>query len=64
MTIGEKIKAFRVKNLLTIREAAKIFGVSSGEVFRLENAKNKTHFITEAKWQKKLKEAEEALKNE
>lgn len=58
MTIGDRILAVRKKHLLTIREAAELFGVSSGEIVRLESNKNKTHFITEAKWDKKLKEFE------
>lgn len=64
MTIGEKVREFRVKHLLTLRRAADVLGVSCGEVFRIENGKNKSHFITEAKWEKKLQDAEEALKNE
>lgn len=58
MTIGEKLKAFRVKHLLTLRQAADIFGVSCGEISRIENEKHKPHFITEAKWEKLLEEAE------
>ena len=64
MTIGEKVKAFRAKHLLTLRDAAELIGVSCGEICRIENEKHKPHFITEAKWEKKLQEAEEALKNE
>ena len=58
MTIGEKVKAFRVKHLLTLRETAELLGVSRGEICRIENEKNKPHFITEAKWEKLLDEAE------
>jgi transcriptional regulator with XRE-family HTH domain len=58
MTIGEKVKAFRVKHLLTLRDAAKLFGVSYAEVDRIEREKNKPHFITEAKWEKLLEKAE------
>ena len=61
MTIGERIKAFRVKNLLTVRKAAEIFGVSSGEITRLESNKNKNHFITTAKWEEKLEKAEKEI---
>ncbi len=64
MSIGEKVKAFRVKHLLTMREAEGLFGVSRGEISRIENQKNKPHFLTEAKWEDKLKNAEEALKDE
>lgn len=58
MTIGEKVKEFRKKHLLTLRDAEKLFGVSRGEIFRIENGKNKPHFITEAKWEKLLEKAE------
>lgn len=64
MSIGEKVKAFRVKHLLTMREAEKLFGASRGEISRIEHEKHKPHFITEAKWEEKLQKAEEALKNE
>ena len=64
MTIGEKVKAFRVKHLLTLRRAAELLDVSYAEVDRIEKEKHKPHFITEAKWEEKLKNAEEALKNE
>lgn len=62
MTVGERIKAFRLKHLLTVREAAEIFEVSRSEIVRLESGKNKTHFITEAKWDKLLKKAEKEVK--
>lgn len=58
MTIGEKIRQFRKDNLLTLRQAAKVFGVSSSEITRLESQKNQPHFITVAKWEKLLDEAE------
>lgn len=58
MTIGEKIKQFRKDHLLTLREAAKIFDVSPSEITRLESQKNQPHFITVAKWEKLLDEAE------
>ena len=64
MTIGEKVKAFRVKHLLTIREAADLLGVSRGEICRIEKEKHKPQLLTEARWEKKLQDAEEALKNE
>jgi transcriptional regulator with XRE-family HTH domain len=62
MNIGEKIKRFRKEHLLTLREAAKVFDVSAAEISRLENCKNEPHFITVARWEKKLIEAEGALK--
>ena len=58
MTIGEKIKQFRKDHLLTLREASKVFGVSPSEITRLESQKNQPHFITVAKWEKMLEEAE------
>jgi transcriptional regulator with XRE-family HTH domain len=58
MTIGERVRDFRKKHLLTLRDAEKIFGVSRGEISRIESEKNKPHFITEAKWEKLLDEAE------
>lgn len=64
MTIGEKVKAFRVKHFLTIRETADLLGVSRGEICRLEKEKHKPQLLTEVKWEQKLKNAEEALKNE
>lgn len=62
MTLGEKIKQFRKDHLLTLREAAKIFGVSPAEITRLESQKNNPHFITVNKWEKKLEEAEKEVK--
>ncbi len=62
MTIGEKVKEFRKKHLLTLRDAEKLFGVSRSEIFRIENRKNKPHFITEAKWEKLLENAEREVK--
>lgn len=61
MTLGEKIKQFRKDHLLTLREAAKIFGVSPAEITRLESQKNNPHFITVNKWEKKLEEAEKEV---
>lgn len=58
MTIGERIKQYRKDHLLTLREAAKIFDVSPSEITRLESQKNQPHFITVAKWEKLLDEAE------
>ena len=62
MTLGEKIKQFRKDNLLTLRQASKIFGVSQAEITRLESQKHNPHFITVAKWEKKLEEAEKEVK--
>ena len=58
MTIGERIKQYRKDHLLTIRSAAELFNVSSSEIARLESQKNQPHFITVAKWEKLLDEAE------
>ena len=58
MSIGEQIKQFRKDHLLTLRQASKIFGVSQSEITRLESQKYNPHFITVAKWKKKLEEAE------
>ena len=58
MSIGEKIKQYRKDHLLTLRKAAKLFGVSQSEIARLESQKNQPHFITVAKWENLLDEAE------
>lgn len=58
MTIGERLKKFRKDHLLTLRKASQIFGVSPAEITRLESQKNQPHFITVAKWEKMLDEAE------
>lgn len=58
MSIGERIKQYRKDHLLTLRKAAKLFGVSQSEITRLESQKNQPHFITVAKWEKLLDEAE------
>ena len=58
MTLGERIKQYRKEHLLTLREAAKLFGVSPSEITRLESQKNQPHFITVAKWEKLLDTAE------
>ena len=62
MTLGEKIKQFRKDHLMTLREAARLFGVSQSEITRLESQKHNPHFITEAKWEKLLDEAERKVK--
>lgn len=58
MSIGEKIKQYRKDHLLTLRQAAKLFGVSQSEIARIESQKHNPHFITVDKWEKKLAEAE------
>jgi transcriptional regulator with XRE-family HTH domain len=58
MTIGERLKKYRRDNLLTLREAGKLFGVSQAEITRIESQKHKPHFITVAKWENLLDEAE------
>ena len=62
MSIGKRVRKFREDNLLTLREAAELFGVSCSEILRIENEKNKPHFITVAKWEKKLEQAEKEVK--
>jgi transcriptional regulator with XRE-family HTH domain len=61
MSIGKKIREFRVEHLLTLKAAADLFGVSQAEISRLESERNGTHFITEKKWEKKLEEAKEKI---
>lgn len=58
MPIGERLKAFRKRNLMSCRKAGEYFGVSGGEIQRLESGRNKPSMITEAKWTKILDEAE------
>lgn len=64
MNIGEKIKAFRMEHLWTIRQTADFFETSPTAISRLENQKNKPHALTIARWEQKLKNAEERVKNE
>lgn len=61
MTLAEKIKDFRKRHLLSTREAGEIFGVSQSEIARLESGKNQPSFLTEAKWEKKLEQAEKEV---
>ena len=61
MSIGKRIREFREEHLLTLKAASKLFGVSPAEITRLESEKNETHFITKAKWERKLYEAEQEL---
>lgn len=58
MSIGERLKAFRAKKLMSCRKAGEYFGVSGSEIERLESGRNKPSFVTEAKWTKILDEAE------
>lgn len=58
MTLGEKIRDFRERHLLTMRKAAELFDVSQAEISRLEKGRSKPHFITVAKWEDKLAKAE------
>jgi transcriptional regulator with XRE-family HTH domain len=58
MTIGERLRAFRVKKLWTTRKAAEFFGGSQSEIWRLESGKNQPNLVTKAKWEKLLNEAE------
>jgi transcriptional regulator with XRE-family HTH domain len=61
MTLGEKIKDFRKRHLLSTRQAGKLFGVSQSEIARLESGKNNPNIITDAKWEKKLEQAEKEV---
>lgn len=61
MTLGEKIKDFRKRHLLNTRQAGELFGVSQSEIVRLESGMYQPQFITEAKWDKKLEEAEKEV---
>ena len=58
MTIGERLRALRIKRLWSTRKAAEFFGVSQSEIWRLESGKNQPNLVTNAKWGKLLDEAE------
>ena len=58
MTIGERLRAFRIKRLWSTRKAAEFFEVSQSEIWRLESGKNRPNLVTNAKWEKLLDEAE------
>lgn len=58
MTIGERLRALRIKRLWSTRKAAEFFGVSQTEIWRLENEKNQPNLLTNAKWERLLDEAE------
>lgn len=58
MTIGERLRALRIKNLWSTRKTAEFFGVSQSEIWRLESGKNRPNLVTKAKWEKLLDEAE------
>ena len=62
MTIGERIRALRIKRLWSTRKAAEFFGVSQSEIWRLESGKNRPNLVTNAKWEKLLDEAERKVK--
>ena len=62
MTIGERLRALRIKRLWSTRKAAEFFGVSQSEIWRVESGMYHPQFITEAKWEKKLEEAEKEVK--
>jgi transcriptional regulator with XRE-family HTH domain len=61
MEIGERLRKYREDNLLTLREAADLFGTSPAEISRIESQKNKMHFITKCKWEKKFEELEKGV---
>ena len=58
MSIGERLRALRIKRLWSTRKAAEFFGVSQSEIWRLESGKNQPNLVTNAKWKKLLDEAE------
>ena len=58
MTIGERIKALRIRRLWSTRKAAEFFGVSQSEIWRLESGKNQPNLVTNAKWERLFDEAE------
>ena len=58
MSIGERLRALRIKRLWSTRQAAEFFGVSQSEIWRLESEKNQPNLVTNAKWGKLLDEAE------
>jgi transcriptional regulator with XRE-family HTH domain len=58
MSIGERIKALRIKRLWSTRKAAEFFGVSQSEIWRLESGKNQPNLVTNAKWERLLNDAE------
>ena len=61
MTIGERLRALRIKRLWSTRQAAEFFGVSQSEIWRLESGKNRPNLITTVKWEKMLDEAEKEV---
>jgi predicted transcriptional regulator len=61
MTLSERLKNFRIKYFLTTRETGAIFGVSQSEIVRLESGTNKPNLVTQARWEKKIKKAENEL---
>ena len=58
MSIGERLRALRIKRLWSTRKAAEYFGVSQSEIWRLESEINRPNLVTNAKWERLLDEAE------
>jgi transcriptional regulator with XRE-family HTH domain len=58
MSIGERLRALRIKKLWSTRKAAEFFGVSQSEIWRLESGKNQPNLVTNAKWERLLNDAE------
>ena len=58
MSIGERLRALRIKRLWSTRKAAEFFGVSQSEIWRLESEKNQPNLVTKAKWERLLDEVE------
>ena len=63
MTIGERLRALRIKRLWSMRKAAEFFGVSLSEIWRLESEKNQPNLLTNAKWERLLDEAERSIED-
>ena len=61
MSVGERLRALRIKNLWSTRKAAEFFGVSQSEIGRLESGKNRPNLVTNAKWKKLLDEVEKEV---
>ena len=58
MTIGERLRALRIKRLWSTRKAAEFLGVGNWEIGGFERGKNRPNLVTNAKWEKLLDEAE------
>jgi transcriptional regulator with XRE-family HTH domain len=61
MSLAEQLKDFRKRHQLTMRDCAKMFGVSFSEIQRIESGKNKPNISTIGKWEKRLTAAEEMM---